>query len=277
MEKMNNIMLQNKTEIPQLGLGTWQQTGPDCTRVVNDALDMGYIHIDTAEAYGNEEEIGKALVGVDRHKLFITSKLWISHYSYDDTIAACDTSLEKLGTDYLDLYLMHWPDSNIDMKETMRALKTLYDEGKVKAVGVSNFTITHLKQYLPYAKEIGLPIVMNQVEFHPLLYQKELLDYCTENGIAVTAYSPLARGEVFKNKTLQDISEKHNVTAAQISLAWLMHHGLVVIPKASSKEHLKSNLDADSITLSDEDIEAINTIDEQRRLVNPEFGEFDEM
>jgi diketogulonate reductase-like aldo/keto reductase len=172
---------------------------------------------------------------------------------------------------------MHWPDSNIDMKETMRALKTLYDEGKVKAVGVSNFTITHLKQYLPYAKEIGLPIVMNQVEFHPLLYQKELLDYCTENGIAVTAYSPLARGEVFKNKTLQDISEKHNVTAAQISLAWLMHHGLVVIPKASSKEHLKSNLDADSITLSDEDIEAINTIDEQRRLVNPEFGEFDEM
>lgn len=275
MNEMKTIRMKNNREIPILGLGTWQQTGPTCTEVVKKALDMGYTHVDTAEIYGNEAEVGEGIKDAERSKLFITSKLWMTHYAKDDVLTACNDSLERLGTDYLDLYLMHWPRSDLNMKETLDGLKELYDQGKVKAVGVSNFTINHLKEILPYAQEIGLPITMNQVEFHPLLYQKELLEFCKEHDITVTAYSPLARGEVLENETLKRIAEKHDVSAAQIALAWLMHHGMVVIPKATSEKHLQSNLDSVEIALSSEEMDAIDGIDEQKRLIDPDFAEFD--
>lgn len=273
-DKMNT-KLQNGMTMPLLGFGTWQLTDTKCINAIEIALKKGYKHIDTAEAYGNESEIGKVLKNFNREDLFITSKLWISHYKYDDAIKACDESLSKLGTDYLDLYLMHWPDGSQDIEETIKAMKELYDTKKIKAFGVSNFTIKHLEKAIPIAEKIGIPITVNQVEFHPGLYQKELMDFCKENKIVLEAYSPLARGKVSDNDVLSNIASKYNKTPAQITLRWILDKDIVVIPKASSEEHIVDNMDVFDFALDDVDIESINNMGNSERLVVPEFAEFD--
>ena len=269
------IELNTGETIPQIGLGTWQVTDETVTRAVKQAYKLGYRHIDTAEMYKNEEAIGDALKELPREELFITSKAWMSHFDKEGLKEACNATLERLGTSYLDLYLLHWPKTGTDYKETFEALKELQDEGSVKSVGVSNFTIKHLEEVLPIAEEVGLTISVNQVEFHAHLYQKELLEHCLKNDIVVTAYSPLARGKLQDDDVLKQVAEKHNATPNQIALRWLMQHGLVVIPCSKSEEHQRENLEAAEVELDHEDVEAIDGIEHEERLINPSFAEFD--
>lgn len=265
------IELKDGNKIPILGLGTWQLTGKSCEQSVKDAISLGYNHIDTAEFYGNHKEIGRAIKNADRKKLFITSKVWYDNLKYDYVLKSCDKTLKDLGTNYLDLYLIHWPNNKIDMKETFDALKKLYDDKKIKSVGVSNFTIKHLEYALSVSK---VPIVVNQVEFHPYLYQKELLDFCNSNKIILTAYSPLARGKVFNEKKMTEISKKYKKTPGQITLRWMIDKNIVVIPKASSLNHLKSNMDVFDFKLSETDNIMIEALNKNERMINPGFAEF---
>lgn len=262
--------------IPAIGLGTWMLKGKECEQVVSKAIQCGYRHVDTAEMYDNEEYVGLGLAntGVSRSQLFITSKVWRDNLGKEEVIRSCRLSLERLGTSYLDLYLVHWPNKEISLEETFSAMKQLLDEGKIKAMGVSNFTIEHLKEAILVAEKLGISIAVNQVEFHPLLYQKELLDFCNEHDIQLVAYSPLARGEVLSHPILKEISQEHTKTSAQVVLRWLLQKDIVVIPKSSSEDHLRKNLDVHDFSLSKEEVERIDSMDKNKRLVNPPFNEF---
>ena len=274
---MDSMRLVDGSTIPMLGLGTWQMTGEKCEAAVRIALETGYRHIDTASIYGNEEEVAAGIKasGVPREDIFLTTKLWIDDFGYEGTLKACDASLERLGTDYVDLYLIHWPVSSSDIHGTMRAMKELLDAGKIKAFGVSNFTMAHLEKAMKIGKGLDLAIAVNQVEFHPGLYQKELLEFCKENKIVLTAYSPLTRGNVSENATIKDIAERYNKTPAQVALRWMMDKDVVVIPKAASEDHIKENFDVDDFTLDDEDAKRIDKMGGDDRLVTPSFAEFD--
>ena len=269
---MDYKKLKSSHKIPVVGLGTWELTGRTCFQAVKKAIELGYRHIDTAEIYGNQKEIGAAIKGFDREKLFITSKVWRSNLHYNDVLKACTLTLKELGIEYLDLYLVHWPNSSVPIEETISAMEHVYKEGKIRSFGVSNFNIPHLKEALKHAK---LPISLNQVEFHPYLYQKELLEFCKKNDIAVTAYSPLARGTILKNPVMVDMANRFGKQTSQIALKWLLQKGLVVIPKASSEEHLKGNLNLFGWELSEEDIMQIGGLNKNYRIVAPSFGEFD--
>lgn len=258
--------------IPQLGLGTWQLTGRTCTEAVKKALALGYAHIDTAEIYGNQKEIGMAISGVNRNKLFITSKVWRDNLGYDDALESAERTLKELGISYLDLLLIHWPNKSIPVKETMKALAELVEEGNVMSIGVSNFTIRHLKEALQVSQ---VPISVNQVEFHPYLYQRELLEFCRKNGIVLTAYSPLGQGHVLRDKTVHEIAVKNKTTPAQVCIAWAMQKGATAIPKSSSEAHLKENLDAIEVKLPDDEIRKLDSFHVTKRIVNPGFAEFD--
>ena len=267
--------LASKEEMPLLGLGTWQLKGKTCEQAVREALKLGYTHIDTAEFYGNEEEIGKAIAGEDRSRLFITSKVAPHHLSHKGVLKACDRSLRKLGTDYLDLYLIHWPRRKRHTTEVLSAFKKLHDEGKIRSFGVSNFTINHLKDIKRIMEELGVPISVNQVEYHPGLDQKELLRYCEEQGIALTAYSPIARGKATKSETLGLIGKEHGKSAAQVALRWLVQKGIVVIPKASSKEHVEQNMAIFDFKLKEEEMASIDAMGGDQRLIDPPLiGDF---
>lgn len=266
-------------DIPKLGLGTWQLVGNKCVDVVSNALKLGYRHIDTAEIYGNESEIGKAIKKAEefrvvRREIFITSKVWRDNLHYEDVIKACNESLKRLRTTYLDLYLIHWPNKNIPIEETLNAFKELENQGKVKNFGVSNFTISHLNEALKKAKKIGIKLRVNQVEFHPYLYQKKLLEFCKKEGVIITAYSPLARGKALTDKVIKEIASKYNKTPPQVILRWLLNKGLIVIPKASSEKHLKENMDIEW-RLAKEDEELIDRLNKNERIINPPFSEFD--
>ena len=273
--KIPRIKLNNNVEMPIIGLGTWKLRNQKCINVVKKALELGYNHLDTAEMYLNESEIGQSIKGFNRERLFITSKVTPEDLDYFRVIGACEQSLARLETPYLDLYLIHWPNKYLDMNNILKAFKELYDEGKIKSFGVSNFTIHHLKDTFKITKELGLPVSVNQVEFHPMLYQKELLDFCKENNIVITSYSPLARGKVFEEPILNNIAKKYNKTAGQIALRWLLEKGTIVIPKASSETHLKENLEILNFKLNQDDIKKIDSIKEKQRLINPDFAEFD--
>ncbi|MBU0535682.1 MAG: aldo/keto reductase, partial [Nanoarchaeota archaeon] len=260
---MEYIKLKNGYQMPVIGLGTWKMKGSECINAVKTALKVGYTHIDTAEIYNNEDAVGKAIKDSDRSKLFITSKAFHDHLHHDDVIKACNGSLKALGTDYIDLYLMHWPNKDVPMKETLTAMKELLDAEKIKSFGVSNFTIAHLKEAL--ALDI-IPINMNQVEFHPYINQKELLDFCKKNRIVITAYCPNAHGEVIDDEVLQDISKEYSKTAAQVSQRWLLQKGMIVIAKSKSEEHIKENLDMFSWKLSDKDMKKIDGLHRDYRI-----------
>lgn len=269
MEK--ELSMQGGKKIPALGLGTWELLGKNCEQAVKTALELGYSHIDTAEIYANQKQIGNAISGFDREKFFLTSKVWMSNLKFGSVLKACDSTLEDLQTDYLDLYLIHWPNKKIPVKETLLALKQLADCGKVKSVGVSNFTICHIEEALRFAE---IPICVNQVEFHPFLFQKELLEYCNLKKIVLTAYSPLGRRKLLNDKTLVEIGKKYGKSPAQICLNWILQKNCVVIPKASSKEHLVENLQVFDFQLSMEDCEKIDSLDKNKRFVDFSFSEF---
>ncbi len=257
--------------IPALGLGTWQLTGKTCTDAVRSAFKLGYTHLDTAEMYSNHEDIGRALRGHDRSKVFLTSKVWTSNLRRDDAIAACEEALTELATPYLDLCLVHWPNRAIPMTETFDALRELQEKGLIRHVGVANFTVKHLEQARKASK---VPIVMDQVEFHPYLYQEELLAYCKKHGILLTAYSPLAQGKVFRDEKIAAIGRKHGKTAGQVTLRWLHEKGIVAIPKASSEQHLRENMEIFDFKLDEEDTKILDNLP-QRRIIDPPFAEFE--
>jgi diketogulonate reductase-like aldo/keto reductase len=271
------IKLSDGNSIPVFGLGTYLLQGKKCFEAVKKALDLGYNHIDTAEYYENEHIIGSVLQETvsERKELFITSKVWFTNLSYEDTIKACNASLKKLQTNYLDLYLIHWPKKGIDLNETLRAFKYLNEQGKVRSFGVSNFTINHLNEILPIAEMHGIKITMNQVEFHPGLYQKELLEFCTKNEIKLTAYSPLIRGSIGKYDLINALAEHYNKTSFQIGLKWILQKKVIAIPKASSEKHLLENMQIFDFELKEEDIEKIDALGNADRFVIPAFHEFD--
>ena len=256
MSQQRDRILRDGHRIPVLGLGTWNLTGSRCVTAVKKALELGYRHIDTAEAYGNQAEIGDAIKAFDRSKLFLTSKVRPNHLHYDDIYKACETTLRDLDTSYLDLYLIHWPNPSIPLKESFKALKELVDQGKVRSVGVSNFEVDLLKESLEASRA---PVTVNQVKFHPLSYDEELLEFCQSKDIVLTAYSPLGRGSLLSQGTIVNVAKSLGKTPAQICLKWCLQKGAIVIPKAGSEEHLRENMDIFDWQLSEEDMKRIGS------------------
>ncbi len=254
--------------MPALGLGTWQLKGKECVESVGKALQLGYRHIDTAEKYDNEAEIGKAIKGFPREKLFITSKVSAENLEPGRLFESLNSSLAKLQTDYLDLYLIHWPGNSTPVERTFEAFKQAQESGKIREAGISNFFIHHLDSALPAARKVGLAITVNQVEFHPLLNDAKLLEYCRENGLLVTAYSPLARGKALKNAVIREVAAKHGKTPAQISLKWAIQKGAAAIPKSASASHLEENINIFDFNLDEEDTGGIDAIKAFERLVS---------
>jgi len=251
--------------MPILGLGVYQSPPGRVTRnAVNFALRVGYRHVDTARIYGNEADVGEAVreSGVPRGDLLVTTKLWNSDQGYDSTLRACEASLKRLGLDYLDLYLVHFPVPDL-RKETWRAMETLLEKGRCRAIGVSNFTLRHLEELIEESHVI--PSV-NQVEFHPFLYQKELLKYCQRKGIQVEAYSPLARGERLKHPRIISLATRYSKTPAQLMIRWGIQHGLVVIPKSTREERIRENSQVFDFDISDDDMRSLDSLNEDLRL-----------
>ena len=257
--------------IPYLGLGTWRLAGDDCTRIVRQALDLGYTHIDTADMYGNHEQVGAGIRGVERSSFFLTSKVGPEHLRHDDTIAVCERSLRELGTDYLDMLLIHWPNKAIPMLETFEAMSELTQRGLIRSAGVSNFVAARLDEAVRISP---VAICTNQVEFHPLLFQQSLLSFCGGKRVKITAYSPLARTEALTHAVILAISEETGRTPAQVCLNWLVQKGIIVIPKASSEKRLRENMDIFDWSLTVEQQVRIDAIGEQKRLIHPDIAEF---
>src|SRR3954463_1116336 len=258
------------TTVPKLGFGTWQIEGPACQEAVEDALAIGYRHIDTARAYGNERDVGRGLEarGVSRRELFLTTKIWRDEYAPDDLRRAAEDSLQNLQVGCVDLLLLHWPNPHFPVEETLGALVGLRDEGLIKHLGVANFPPGMLREALKIA-----PIFADQVEFHPFLSQDELLELSVENDFMLTAYSPLARGKVPADPTLKEIGEAHGKTAGQVALRWLLDQPNVSpIPKASSHERRQENFEGFDFELSDEERKRIDSLPKDVRTANPPWA-----
>jgi diketogulonate reductase-like aldo/keto reductase len=255
--------LSNGVVMPWFGLGVYKvQEGDEVERAVSTAIEAGYISIDTAAFYQNEEGVGRAVraSGVPRDKLFITTKVWNTDQGYESTLKAFEESRKKLQLDYVDLYLVHWPVPG-KYKDTWRALEKLYEDGLVRAIGVSNFQIHHLEDL---AASANVRPMVNQVEYHPLLTQKPLLKYCRENGIQLEAWSPLMRGNL-DLPLLKELAQKYGKTPAQIVLRWDLQHEVVTIPKSVTPERIRENANVFDFELSAEDMERIDGLNQNRR------------
>jgi len=270
MDISSRTKLNNGIEMPFLGLGVYQiRHGKKTYEAVSHALEIGYRHIDTAQFYNNEESVGKAVreSSVAREDVFVVSKLQISNFGYEETLSSFDKSLEKFEFEYLDLFLLHWPVEGLRL-ESWKALEQIYKSGKVKAIGVSNFTIAHLEELL--AKTVVTPAV-NQVEFSPYLYQKELHEYCKKKNIQLEAYSPLVQANKMNDPKLLDIAEKYGKSAAQILIKWGLQHEIVTIPKSSNPERMSENADVFAFEISKEDMDKLDNFNENLRMSwNPE-------
>jgi len=263
-----SVALPSGLEMPKLGLGTWQLEGNDARSIVTAALEIGFRHVDTAQMYGNEREVGQGIIdsGVGRSEMFLTTKIGNDCHEPGDLVASVEESLERLGTDHVDLVHLHWPTHWDRVGATLSTMAQVQASGMARHIGVSNFTIDQLRQVNDFA-----PIEVLQVECHPFLQQRELRSWCVEYGWAFTAYSPIARGDVIDDDTIRSIAERHGTDPAAIALAWLLSKPQVTaIPKTSSEEHLMSNFAALDIELSDDEICRIDALGEGRRLVDPD-------
>lgn len=259
------IKLNNGFEIPLLGLGTWEITeGETIIDAIRLAISKGYRHIDTARIYGNEKGVGKGLKlsleeqGLTREDIFITTKLWINSFKYERALKAFNRSLNNLGLDYVDLYLLHWPEPPY-RQEAWKALESILKEGKARSIGVSNYYQNHLDELLSEADIIP---AVNQVEFTPYLYLKELKEYCDNKGIRLEAYSPLTRGKKLKDSKLMDIAKKYNKSSAQILIRWGLQHEVIEIPKSSKEDHIIENSKVFDFTISEDDMALLDKFNE---------------
>lgn len=262
--------LNNGVKIPRLGLGLYQsKTGDEARKAVEAAFELGYRHFDSAAIYGNEGDLGAVLkdVTLPREEVFVTTKLWNDEHGYDKALKAFEVSRKALGLEFIDLYLIHWPVETL-RHESWRALETLLADGRCRAIGVSNYTVDHLKQ-LKERSDI-VPAV-NQVEFSPFLYQKDLLEYCQGEGIMVEAYSPLTRAKRLDHEGLCERARAHGKTAAQILIRWILEHGMVVLPKSVRKERIAENSAVFDFKLSEDDMAYLDSLNEDYRTCwNPE-------
>ena len=254
------MLLSNGVKIPSIGFGTYKSGDDEETaKIIKNALNLGYKMIDTASFYNNEVGIGNGIKesGIDRKDIFIVTKLWNDDHGYDNTIEAFNKSLNNLQVDYIDLYLIHWP--NKLNAETWRAFEHLYETGKVKAIGVCNFKVEHLEELKKTAKI--MPMV-NQVEIHPFSTKNNIINYCKDNNIKVVAWSPISRGRVLSNELMIDLSQKYKKSIVQILLRWHMQKGVIPIPKSSNENRIKENIDIFDFEISSEDMKAIDSLDE---------------
>jgi 2,5-diketo-D-gluconate reductase B len=263
-----------KKKMPAVGLGTWKLKGDECVRVVRDALDLGYRHIDTAHVYENHEAVKKGIEGYNREELFLTSKIAVELINAKSVLGSvkkrCESALEELGTDYLDLYLIHAPDRNYPLLEIFAAMQSLVRDGKVCSIGVSNFTIHHLEDF---TRE-GLRPSVNQVEFHPYLYQKELWQFCQSEGIQLVSYRSFGKGALLDEPIFKEIGKRHKKSAAQVILRWLYQKEIPSIPKASSKERLKENISIFDFALDPKEMEDLDGLNQNKRFCKAEDTEF---
>lgn len=266
------IDLKNR-KIPALGYGTWQLKGKDCETGVAAALDTGYRHIDTAQIYENEAEVGHALKssGIKREELFLTTKVWNDHLAENMFQKSVEESLNKLQTNYVDLLLIHWPITTVPFEEQMKSLRAVHEAGMARMIGVSNFTVAQMREVV---EKLGTPIVNNQVEYHPFLSQKPVLDYVRQHDMFLTAYSPLARGKVRDEVALREIADKHGKSVGQVTLRWLVQQERVAaIPKAASLDHIRENFDIFNFELDADDMQRINLLTQRAsRLINPDWA-----
>ncbi|MBT2701400.1 aldo/keto reductase [Bacillus sp. ISL-40] len=275
---MNNNLqstttLNNGVKMPWFGLGVFKvEEGPELVNAVKTAIQHGYRSIDTAAIYENEEGVRQGIKesGIAREDLFVTSKVWNADLGYESTLAAYQTSLDKLGLEYLDLYLIHWPVAG-KYKEAWRALETLYKEGRVRAIGVSNFQVHQLVDLM---KDAEVKPMVNQVEYHPRLTQKEVQAFCREQGIQMEAWSPLMQGQLLDNEGLAAIATKYKKTVAQIILRWDLQNGVVTIPKSTKEHRVIENSQVFDFELTQEDVDQINNLNQNHR-VGPDPDNFD--
>ncbi|MEW4327260.1 aldo/keto reductase [Rossellomorea marisflavi] len=272
-----SITLNNGVQMPEIGYGVFRvEEGKDLEKAVETAIRIGYRSIDTAAIYQNEKSVGKGVQNaidaglVTREELFITSKVWNDGLSYDETIQAYNDTLERLGLEYLDLYLIHWPGQNKYM-EPWKALEALYKEGRIKSIGVSNFQVSHLEHLLETAE---VKPVINQIEFHPKLVQEEVRAFCEKHDIQVEAWSPLMNAELLNHETVNEIAESLGKSAAQVILRWDLQHGVVTIPKSMTESRIKENIDIYDFELTKEQVKTLDALDEHKR-IGPDPDQFD--
>jgi 2,5-diketo-D-gluconate reductase A len=265
MAGVPSITLNNGVEIPQLGFGVFQIEPEETKDATLAALEVGYRHIDTAEMYGNEKEVGEAVraSGIDRSEIFVTSKLNNGFHAYDDALSAFDQSLKDLDIDYLDLFLVHWPLPGVgDFVETWKAMEKIYESGRVKAIGVSNFQPTHLRRI---HGETSVTPAVNQIEVHPYFANDEVRAFNAEHGIATEAWSPIAQGNVLKDDTIVRIAENVGKSPAQVTLRWHIQRGDIIFPKSVTRSRVEENFDLFDFELSGEDMTAITALDKDGR------------
>ena len=270
---MKYLKLESGNNIPQIGFGTWQLTGDTAHSSILTALEVGYRHIDTADRYGNHKEVAKAIAEsrIKRGELFITTKQWRSELDKDSINENAKRFLDELQTNYIDLLLIHWPNKDVPIEETLSSFEDLKSNNIIKSYGVSNFTIQHLQKAL----DKGFHPDNNQVEFHPSFNQKELKEYCDKNKIILTAYSPIAQGEDLKLKEVRNLAYKYGKSEAQVIINWLIQSGIVAIPRSAKKDHIEDNFKATKWGLEKEDIKIMNNLDSGNRMLLPDFHEFD--
>lgn len=261
-------------QIPQLGAGTFRLKGDEAVQSVAMALEAGYRHIDTAQIYGNEQEVGQAVSasGIAREELFITTKVWMDKLSDEQFLPSVKQSLQDLNTDYVDLLLIHWPlaDDSVAMGDYLRSLKQAQDQGLTRHIGVSNFTVAQMKQAIEILGE-GV-LYTNQVEVHPYLQNKAVVEFCRAHDIIVTGYMPFAYGDVLKDDVIVEIAQQHQATPAQVVLAWMAANDFVTIPSSTKRANIDSNLGYVNVSLSEQDMASIATLDRNHRLANPGFA-----
>ncbi|WP_138732452.1 aldo/keto reductase [Modestobacter excelsi] len=266
MATVPTITLNNGVEIPQLGFGVYQVPPEDTADAVQAALEVGYRHIDTAEMYGNEKGVGEGIraSGVPREEVFVTSKLNNGFHAHDDALRAFDGTLEALGSDYVDLFLIHWPLPGIDVDyvETWKALEEIYRSGRAKSIGVSNFNAHHLRKLFGQTQ---IRPAVNQIEVHPYLAQDELRAFDADHEIATEAWSPIAQGKVLDDPTILRVAERHGKTASQVTLRWHVQRGDIVFPKSVTRSRVEENFDIFDFELSEDDLREITALDRNER------------
>ena len=269
---MQHIVNAQGLNMPKLGLGTWPMLGEECTLAVEQALALGYRHVDTAAAYNNEDAVGQALVNspTPREQIHVTSKVWWDQLQPDAMRHSMDRSLKALHSDYIDLFMIHWPGTDWDLPRTIETLVSFKEQGLARNIGVANFPLPLLRKVV---EELGAPLSAIQVEYHVLLGQNALLDYARQNDLALTAYSPLARNKVSDVPALQQIPARHGELPTQVALKWLLDQpNVAAIPKASSKANQIANLEAFAVNLDDQDRALIAGLSKRERQVNPDFA-----